>query len=62
METRTVIVLPRGKVKQICKAEGVGKTTVYAALNGTSHSDNAERIRQLALSSYGGMKTKKLYG
>ena len=57
---RPIIVLPRGKAQQIIAAEGVSKTSLYAALNFTSHSDEAKRIREVAVSLYGGLKTSKL--
>jgi hypothetical protein len=56
---RKVIQLPRGKAEKIMRAEGVGRTTLYAALNGTSNSDNAKKLRQLALSCYGGVEFMK---
>ena len=59
VETRKTIVLPRGSVKKIMQSERVGKTTVYAALNYTSHSEEAKHIRKLATSIYGGVETKK---
>lgn len=56
---RRVIVLPRGVAPKICRAEGIGTTTLYAALNGTSNSEQAKRIRKLAVSSYGGVEWSK---
>ena len=57
---RPTIVMPRGSVEKLCKAEGKGKTSVYAALNFTSFSEEAERIRKVAVSMYGGIKTSKV--
>ena len=57
---RPIIVLPRGKAPQIMSAENVSKTSLYAALNFTSHSVEAKRIREVAVSLYGGIKTTKL--
>ena len=56
---REVIVVPRGAVGKICQSTGAGKTTVYAALNNTSFSEQAERIRQLALSQFDGVVISK---
>ena len=56
---RTTIQLPRGAARKICRAEGCGKTTLYAALNYTSHSDEAKRLRKLAVTMYGGVEYKK---
>ena len=58
---RTVIQVPRGAVQNICQSQGCEKSAVYAALNFTSFSESAARIRQLALSDYGGIKTTKTY-
>jgi hypothetical protein len=57
---RTIIIVPRGAVEEICRSQNVGKTTVYAALNYSSFSESAERIRHLALNTYGGIKTQKI--
>ena len=57
---RPTIVMPRGSVERLCKAEGKGKTSVYAALNFTSNSEEAERIRKVAVSMYGGIRTTKV--
>ena len=57
---RPIITLPRGTAQKMCQAEGVSKTALYAALNFTSFSDEAERIRKVAISLYGGVKTSKL--
>ena len=55
-----VIVIPRGSAEKICTALKIGKTTLYAALNYTSHSADAELTRQTVLSEYGGIKTTKV--
>ena len=57
---RPVIVMPRGAVGKLCKAEGKGKTSVYDALNFTCNSKEAERIRKVAISMYGGIRTTKV--
>lgn len=56
-----VIVIPRGKAAQICKALNIGRTTLYAALNGTSHSESAKHTRREVVSKYGGIETTKVY-
>lgn len=55
-----VIVIPRGKADTICKALGIGRTTLYAALNYTSHSEDAKLTRQKVLKEYGGIETTKV--
>ena len=57
---RKVIVIPRGKAEKICSALNIGKTTLYAALNGTSNSENARLTRQKVLREYGGIETTKV--
>ena len=57
---RPIITLPRGTAQKMCKAEGVSKTALYAALNFSSFSDEAERLRNVAISLYGGIKTYKV--
>ena len=52
--------MPRGAVGKLCQAEGKGKTSVYAALNFTCNSEEAERIRKVALQMYGGIRTTKV--
>ena len=56
-----VIVIPRGKANQMCKALNIGRTTLYAALNGTSHSESAKQTRREAIANYGGIETTKVY-
>lgn len=55
-----VIVIPRGSADKICAALNIGRTTLYAALNYTSNSDDAKLTRQKALSEYGGVETTKV--
>lgn len=59
MKTRKVIQLPRGKAEMMMKSLGIGRTTLYAALNDTSHSEQAKRTRRLAISKYGGVEYNK---
>ena len=58
---RKVITVPRGTIEKICRSQNVGKTTVYAALNGTNHSETAQHIRHLAVNVYGGIESTKVY-
>ena len=57
---RKVIVLPKGQLELICRSMNVKRATVYNALNGNSNSENAQQIRRLALSTYGGVETFKV--
>ena len=57
---RKVIKVPKGVVEKICHSQNVGKTTVYAALNYTSNSEDAKLIRQLAVNTYGGIETTQV--
>lgn len=57
----TVISVPKGAAKRIAKDQNCGLTTVYAALNNTSHSERAKHIRHLATTIYGGIKVPKVY-
>jgi hypothetical protein len=59
MRTRRVIQLPRGKADMMCKSLNIGRTTLYAALNGTSNSEDAKRTRELAIKKYGGVEYSK---
>ena len=59
MKSRRVIQLPRGKAEMMMKSLGIGRTTLYAALNGTSNSDDAKRTRRLAITKYGGVEYNK---
>ena len=55
-----VIVIPRGSAEKICTALKIGRTTLYAALNYTSNSDDAKLARQKVLSEDGGIETTKV--
>ena len=56
---KQIIQVPRENVEKLAKSMQVSKVAVWNALAYRSDSDNAKRIRQLALSDYGGMKTFK---
>lgn len=60
-QKRKIITGPRGMAKKIAKSQKCGLATVYNALNYTSHSESAERIRKIAISDYGGIETTKIY-
>lgn len=57
---RKVIVIPRGKADSICNALKIGRTTLYAALNYTSNSEDAKLTRKKVLAEYGGIETTKV--
>ena len=57
---RKVIKVPRGTVQKLCIDQKVGKTTVYEALNGNNNSEDAKKIRKLALETYGGVEATKI--
>lgn len=57
---KKIIQIPRKNVTALAKATLTSETTVYNALAFRSDSDNAQHIRQLALSTYGGVETTKI--
>lgn len=57
---KPIIVIPRGSASTICKNLRIGRTTLYAALNYTSNSESAKLTREVVLSKYGGIETKKV--
>ena len=57
---KKIIQVPRKNVDLLAKAVNVGRVTVWNALAFRSDSDNAQQIRRLALSTYGGIETYKL--
>ena len=58
---KKIITVPNGTAKRIAKDQNCGLTTVYAALNYTSHSPQANQIRHLATTIYGGVEVTKVY-
>lgn len=54
------IRIPKGKAETICKALGIGRTTLYAALNYTSNSDDAKLTRKRVLEEYGGINDHRI--
>ena len=59
---KKIIQVSRKNVDALAKAVGVKNTTVWNALAFRSDSENAQQIRRLALSSYGGIETYKMVG
>jgi len=57
---RKYISVPSGSVQAICNELNVGRTCVYDALNYTTNNENAQHIRRLALSTYGGVEATKV--
>ena len=57
---RTIIVVPKGSVEALCKELNVSRSSVYNALNKTTNSEMAQKIRRLALSDYGGTTSSKI--
>lgn len=53
---KKVIRVPKGAVESICKALNVRRASVYNALKYNTNSENAQNIRRLALSTYGGVE------
>ena len=60
MQKKTIkcIVVPRGTVDEIMREVGCSQMTVYRALRLESASEQADKIRELALAK-GGVKTSK---
>lgn len=54
-----VIRIPKGSAEDICKALGIGRTTLYQALNFTSNSDSAKQTRDVVMAKYGGVMSKR---
>ena len=59
---KKIIQVPRKNVDALAKVMGVKNTTVWNALAFRSDSENAQQIRRLALSTYGGIETYKMVG
>jgi hypothetical protein len=57
---KKIIQIPRKNVDLLAKAMHVAPVTVWNALAFRSDSDNAQQIRRLALSTYGGIETTKI--
>ena len=56
---KKIIQIPRKNVDLIAKAVNVSPVTVWNALAFRSDSENAQQIRRLAISTYGGIETTK---
>lgn len=59
MRRKKIIQVPRKNIDLLAKTMNVGKVTVWNALAFRSDSENAQQIRRLALSTYGGIETTK---
>lgn len=57
---KKIIKIPRKNVDLLAKAVGVARVTVWNALAFRSDSENAQQIRRLAISAYGGIETTKI--
>lgn len=57
---KKIIQIPRKNVDLLAKEMKVAPVTVWNALAFRSDSDNAQQIRRLALSVYGGIETYKI--
>ncbi|MBP3776722.1 MAG: hypothetical protein IJV60_03355 [Prevotella sp.] len=57
---KEIIQVPPKNVEKLAQAMKVGKVAVWNALAYRSDSANAQQIRRLALSAYGGIKTTKI--
>ena len=56
---KKIIMVPTKNIPLLAKALNVSKVTVWNALAFRSESENAQQIRRLALSAYGGVETVK---
>ena len=56
---KKIIQIPAKNVAILAKTMGVAKVTVWNALAFRSESENAQQIRRLALSDFGGIETTK---
>lgn len=57
---KKIIQIPRKNVDLLARAMGVAQVTVWNALAFRSDSENAQQIRRLAISAYGGIETTKI--
>lgn len=55
-----VISLRKDQFTKLCNELNVKRSAVYNALNHTSNSESAQKIRRLAMSDYGGRITSKI--
>ncbi len=57
---KEIIKVPRKNIDLLAKTLHVSPVSVWNALAFRSDSENAQQIRHLALSAYGGIKTHKI--
>ena len=60
MRKKKIIQVPRKNIDLLAKTMNDGKVTVWNALAYRSDSENAQQIRRLAMSAYGGVETTKV--
>ena len=63
MQKKTIkcIVVPRGIIRELVKEVGCSEMTVYRALRLESASEQADKIRELALAKGGIITTKTTF-
>jgi len=57
---RNIITVKKEFIGAICAEMNVSRASVYNALNYSTNSDTAQKIRRLAIQNYGGIETKKV--
>ena len=60
-QRRSIIRVPNGNVQKIMAELNVKHSCVYDALNYTTNSEIAQKIRRLAISDYGGVTVTKVF-
>ena len=56
---KVIISIPRGSAEKIAHEVGCSIMTVWGALAYRSDSETAKRVREVAISNYGGIETEK---
>lgn len=56
---RKIIMVPRGSIAKICEEIGCKKTLVFNALSYNVDSEQARKVRDLAIMKYNGIITSK---
>lgn len=54
------IKVPHGSVVSMSRSLGCSRNTIYDALCGKTRTEKAQRIRDLAVSEYGGYRCQKV--
>lgn len=60
-QRRSVIKVPNGNIQKIMSELNVKRSCVYSALNYSSNSEIAQKIRRVAMSDYGGVTATKVF-